>query len=327
MNSFEANQADAPRWFAALRRGALTTGERTAYEAWLAIPANRTAMMQLEATWHAVGAARGHLPRVQATRTIGGMSRRAMISRVAMVGVTLGAIGTGIGVLGGSQETPWTDDIVTAIGERRSLALADGSFIHLNVATRLKYRLTRAVREVALGTGQAEFVVADDVRRPFLVHSGTRGVRSGKAMFDVQDRQGWTSVAVREGMVTVSQNDLAANNSAWPGNATTLNSGEAVSYTAGEIQPVRSMPVQHIGEWRNLVLTYDQMPLRDIVRDLNLYFPGRIVIADQQLADRCVTLRLDITDRDRMVDMISRLLLVSVTRGRNDEIVLSDTHA
>lgn len=92
--------------------------------------------------------------------------------------------------------------LATAVAERRSLALADGSSVELNARTSLAITLERDVRRVRLETGEAFFAVAKDPVRPFLVETPAGTVRVTGTQFSVRtDAGGTLAVTVAEGSV------------------------------------------------------------------------------------------------------------------------------
>src|SRR5690606_1132157 len=91
----------------------------------------------------------------------------------------------------------------TAIGEHRSLALADGSTVDLNSRTRIRVRYDERERRIELVEGQALFGVAKDAARPFVVESNGTRIRAVGTQFDVYKRRSGTRVTVIEGTVAV----------------------------------------------------------------------------------------------------------------------------
>lgn len=92
----------------------------------------------------------------------------------------------------------------TAVGEQRTLALADGTIVELDADTSIRERFAGKERLVELLKGQALFRVAVNVTRPFIVRSDTVTVRVIGTQFDVQRRATGTTVTVLEGRVAVS---------------------------------------------------------------------------------------------------------------------------
>src|SRR3546814_10959773 len=83
--------------------------------------------------------------------------------------------------LPGVRRSLFGDAFNTAVGERRDVALADGSVLRLNTASRVEVVLSKRARVVRLLRGEALFDVAHDPARPFYVefaHSRLRAVGS-----------------------------------------------------------------------------------------------------------------------------------------------------
>jgi transmembrane sensor len=97
-----------------------------------------------------------------------------------------------------------SDDVYrTATGERRVVALADGSQVQLDSSTELRVRYSAHSRELALLRGQARFDVAHDIERPFVVAAGGRKVVATGTAFNVDLLGGSMVVTMIEGRVVV----------------------------------------------------------------------------------------------------------------------------
>ena len=81
------------------------------------------------------------------------------------------AIACGTWAVGTIRGLMLTEHYVTDIGEQRSLALADGSEVQMNVRSSLSARVDETVRDLRLDDGDALFKVAKDPVRPFRVHT------------------------------------------------------------------------------------------------------------------------------------------------------------
>jgi len=91
----------------------------------------------------------------------------------------------------------------TAVGEQRSIELADGSTVSMNSKSKIRVRYSKTERLVDLLEGQALFHVAKDSTHPFIVSAcGTR-VQAVGTQFDVYERRVGTTVTVLEGRVAV----------------------------------------------------------------------------------------------------------------------------
>ena len=80
-------------------------------------------------------------------------------------------------------------------------------------------------------------------------------------------------------------------------------------------------PIQSIAEWRLRVVDYEDTSVGAVVQDLNRFFDRPIVLGDQALAGRRVTLRLQVEDRERTVQTLAKLLGAQVRRGDGEDLL------
>jgi transmembrane sensor len=126
---------------------------------------------------------------------------------------------------------------ITDIGERRSITLADGSTVDLNVRSRIRIEFSSGERDVELLDGQALFQVAKDKNRPFIVRSGDATVRAVGTEFDVYRKENGTTVTVLEGRVAVYSNERGKPTGPTPASTPTTGSAHTTTQTS---PPVRS---------------------------------------------------------------------------------------
>lgn len=149
-------------------------------------------------------------------------------------------------------------DISTAPGEHRTVALADGSQVVLNGGTRITFDPDKP-RVITLAQGEALFDVRHDAADPFVVIAGeTRLLDAGTVFNVVRDRDS-IDVAVAEGEVIYQPGREAIH----------LNPGDALARTGRTGRPVlrKAQPLA-IGGWRSGRLHYDNAALADVARDL-----------------------------------------------------------
>ena len=82
-----------------------------------------------------------------------------------------------IGALGWLNPAYKQERFTTAVGERRAVALADGSELLLDSASAIDVRWRVFSRDVDLRAGQVLFEVSSAVYRPFVVSAGSARVR------------------------------------------------------------------------------------------------------------------------------------------------------
>lgn len=161
------------------------------------------------------------------------------------------------------------DVYVTAPGEQRTVALADGSTIVMNGASRLTVRLNRQERLVEMASAEAAFDVAHDANRPFRVTVGESRVEVLGTAFDIRRGPGETRVAVTRGVVRVS--DLAD-----PDHNVRLTRGQTVERDDDDgVLQVETVAPETAG-WRTGRLFYENRPLSEVVADLNRAWPTPI---------------------------------------------------
>src|SRR5690606_7134707 len=98
----------------------------------------------------------------------------------------------------------WLADEATGIGERRVVALADGSSITLDSATSVDVKYAANERRIVLRDGQIFVTVAPDTARPFIVEARQGTVRALGTAFNVRAYDGGARVAVTEHAVRVA---------------------------------------------------------------------------------------------------------------------------
>lgn len=257
-----------------------------------------------------------------------------------------------IALLGGSTfwwYTQGDSTIATAVGEQRSIALADGSTVELNSRSRIRVRFTDAEREIDLLEGQALFQVAKDANRPFTVISDTTRVRAVGTRFDVYRRPIGTTVTVIEGRVAVAS-DASASTSVqpspqagdripiaapgsgagarWAGSQTSneqpieLAAGEQVTVTTSAVQRPVTADITAATAWRQRELVFNSTTLVEVAEEFNRYNTRRLTITDATLSDFHVTGVFSSTDPTSLLRFL-RLQPGIRVQETSDEIRIS----
>jgi transmembrane sensor len=188
--------------------------------------------------------------------------------------------------------------IQTERGERREVALSDGSVVAVDPETRLRVKFEEHTRRVFLDRGRALFRVAKNSDRPFLVQADGTTVRAVGTAFGVERQKQGIMVTVAEGKVAVFQTDSAqlppglgdsANTpetrNARPTRDTTENSGREIlpgtqppSPPHGEGQSLTTSPARQAAE---VLLTAGEQVT---MRSSGTAEPVRKVDSDRKLA-------------------------------------------
>lgn len=287
---------EAAAWFVARREGgpgAAAPGEPGAFAAWIAAdPRHRKAYAEIERLWTGAAALPGlDTPAGGAA----GVSRRHLV-RGATAGLAVLALGGAALLL---PAHPFAD-LQTGTGERRRLALPDGSTVELSTATALSLTFDASRRRVTLIDGEAFFQVATDPARPFMVEAGGGATTALGTAFSVARDGGETRVSVAEHAVSVAVGRQAVR----------VEAGQALRYGSRGIGAVEESDLAVDLAWREGRLVFQSVPFARVVAALDRWRPGRTILMDRALGRRVVTVIVDVRRSDAMLATLSRALPV-----------------
>lgn len=180
----------------------------------------------------------------------------------------------------------------TRVGERRDIALPDGSRVTLNTASLIELRYTPERREIRLLAGQALFRVAKDAARPFVVAAGSRLITATGTAFDVRlHERAEVDVVLVEGSVTIEParpRGLArlipalAREELEPGQRLTAPAdGESATVTIGDVEKSTA--------WNRGILVFRADSIAAAVAEVNRYTPTQILIHDATIGELTVS--------------------------------------
>lgn len=215
---------------------------------------------------------------------------------------------------------PTPEDYRTAVGEQRTVTLADRSVLTLNTDTSLSVLITDDLRRIDLHRGEAFFSVAHDPSRAFEVWAAGGKVRAVGTQFGVAIDRDEVTVAVLEGAVEVSP--LAARGDR-RGAVPRLAANESVRYRAdGEVSAVETADVRRINGWREGKLVFDGVPLAAAIADFNRYTDRKVVLGSADIGRQQVSGSLPIGDDDSLVFLLRESLGLSVMEQGGSVLVL-----
>lgn len=179
-------------------------------------------------------------------------------------------------------------DHATGVGERREVALADGSRVLLNTDSALSVDYTADRRGLALQRGEAFFTVVRDPARPFVVAAGGTEVRALGTAFDLRLTAASLDLTVATGEVGLG--------------AERFGPGESARFDLSQGRILRgAAPIESVLAWRQGQLVVDRWPVARVLDELGRYHPGRILLRDDALGRRPVS---GIYDLDRPVEAV-----------------------
>jgi transmembrane sensor len=315
---------EAAAWAWRMESETADAADRQAFESWLRRdPRHRRASEEMSRVWAALDGL-ADLPRGAKTLAVAQAATAAAARARGWWWTAAAAVlVAGIALAAWMQRGGETQTLATAVGEHRSVTLADGSTVTLNTNTLLEETLRRGSREIYLRHGEAHFHVTHDSSRPFLVHAGDALVRAVGTQFDIRVRgDQHVDVLVDEGRVEVRSErpDAApeASSSIRPAKATAraLRAGEQLS-TATADYAVTSLSAGQLSSglaWREGAIVFDGQSLGDAVAEIARYTDARIIISDPGIAALRVGGRFRTDNVQGFFDALPSALPVSVRR-------------
>lgn len=220
--------------------------------------------------------------------------------------------------------------IQTDRGERREVALADGSVLEVDPETRLRVAFEEHTRQVFLERGRALFKVARNPERPFLVQADGTTVRAVGTEFGVDHREQGIIVTVAEGKVGVSVKEAlppalpspSEIPPPPPAKEVLLIAGQQVRMpSSGRVESVRKVDSERELAWAKGQLVFDNETVAAAVDEFNRYNRIQLRVADDALGKRTVSAVFDASDPESFIAFLQTEVSVQVTRS-NGEIIL-----
>jgi transmembrane sensor len=172
----------------------------------------------------------------------------------------------------------------TAPGEQRTVALSDGTEVTLSANTRLTIHYDKDTRFVALEQGEALFQVMHHERRPFVVGIDAHKVIAVGTTFDVRREDGAAAaftVTLVDGRVAVERNEAPNTLPATSGSGVTvLDVGERLRRAEGSADHLDRPSLERVTAWQKGELIFDDVSLREAVREFNRYGAAQITLAE-----------------------------------------------
>jgi transmembrane sensor len=210
--------------------------------------------------------------------------------------------------------------------------LEDGSTIDLNRGAEVEVAYTAARRDVRLLRGEANFTVAKNPDRPFVVNAGGVEVRAVGTAFNVNFRAQAVEVLVTEGKVRVSQSSSdPTNGSDAPAPTVVIPILEAgqrtvVSLsdrdTSPKVDAVSSQQIARVVAWQPRQLEFSDTPLAQVVAEFNASNSIKMVVDDPRLASLPIGASLRSDNVEGFVRVLEASFHVTAERRADGVIVL-----
>ena len=184
----------------------------------------------------------------------------------------------------GWQPLRWVDelgaDYVTAPGEVKTFTLADYSRVTLDADSAIAVDYSHGERHIQLRRGAGFFSVTH-TGQPFVVQARGGEARVMGTQFEVRLQPAGAEVTVLSGRVGVTPSKQ--------GPQQVLTAGQQVAYADGVADALHAVDGESRLAWRDGWLNYYKAPLADVVEDLRRYYPGRILLLNDEMGAKRVS--------------------------------------
>lgn len=302
-------------WFVLFQGSEPTAEHRRAFRAWYDADArHREAYARVEAVWRAPEleyAARG-VDREDTQREqqqSRGIGRRSMA--VAAV-VLLAVVGVGVAF---DLPLRLRADHMTGTGERREIALPDGSTVLLDSASAIQTGIAGEVRRVDLLTGRARFEIASNPDRRFRVVTSQAVIEVTGTQFTVALGADGTRVTLREGSLQVGHRGQSDT-------MEPLAPGQRIRMNARGLAGKEPAAFPAANGWVEGRLIFRDRTLSSILDELRRYHAGTILVLDPELGKTRLSGNYKLDHPVRVVAQLAKLASADLFRLSDRVLVL-----
>ncbi|AMB86129.1 peptide ABC transporter substrate-binding protein [Pseudomonas agarici] len=302
---------EAATWFVRMQEAPLSAEQQAQFQAWCQEhPLHQNEFDLLQGLWSTTDL----VPRAR-LQALGdappARSGRRLVRYAVAAGVV--AVALGLGLFSGlNHPAPYSATFATVLGERRQVALPDGSVIELNSRSRVRVSYEQDRRNVELEEGEAMFGVKHDSHRPFVVLAGAGKVTVTGTRFDVRRDPTQVHVVVEAGTVRVQGRD------ARDADFVTLTAGLGTRVNAqGQVEVAQTVNPEELLAWRSGKLMFSNASLADVVGQVSRYRDKPLSVATPAVGNLRLTSVFKVNDTDALLKALPSILPVAV-RSRAD---------
>lgn len=332
MNSSQSEQdaiEAAAEWLARADRG-FTTADLIAFARWRAEdPRHEIAAAEIESVWGALDDLSAYSGQQQAGGVVvappATLSPAPSRSRAWWLpALSLAAAIVVVAVAWWNRAPAITNEhsrYATAIGEQRTVTLADGSTARLNTNTAVIVRLTARERHVVLERGEAFFEVAPNPVRPFVVAAGRTEARAVGTAFAVRLREADSVLTVTEGRVhfgVPGRGDSAGATLAANQRATLAHEGDG----APRVRVLVPDEVARHLAWREGMLQFANTPLAEAVAEFNRYHVVQLRVSETVGNNQPLGGAFEVGNQEGFVRLLETSFDITIVARNEKEIVL-----
>lgn len=218
-------------------------------------------------------------------------------------------------------------------GSYRQETLPDGTVVDLNRGAHVMLQYTPGERRVVLVRGEAQFAVARNPARPFVVRAGGVDVRAVGTAFNVKLDGAQLEVLVTEGTVHVAQHpstasELDSSASATPPVVARVVAGHRTvipvtpASTLPEVVPASPKEIERLLDWRPRLLDFDSTPLAEVAATFNRRNRLQLVLAEAEIGTLPIVASIRSDNVEGFVRLLEATMGLEAERVAPNEIAL-----
>lgn len=296
---------EAAQWFVRLQNAELSAAERQRFDVWRKEhPDHQYELDVLQGVWSATDL----LPQARLQALCEGPvekpRRRTVLRYAVAAGVAVVALGLGL-FSGLDHPRSYSAEFSTRVGERRQVALPDGSVMDLNSRSIVAVHYEQGRRGVELKQGEALFSVEHDSTRPFVVAAGAGQVTVTGTRFDVRRDEDRTRVVVEAGTVKVQGRA--------PDSVVTLTAGLGSHVdNQGLVAAAYAVNTDALTAWRTGKLVFNNASLSEVAREVSRYRERPLRVSTPAVGNLRLSSVFKSNDTDALLKALPHILPVAV---------------
>ena len=317
-------QREAQAWVVRLGSQQATEDDAQAFRHWCARSHEHAqAFVQARQVWQAMAPAaqrvRQQEAREAAHRRLPVPGRRAFLGGAVAASVAYLAVSPPLALWPSVAE--WGDDYRTATGEQREVAMGDGVVLQMNTQTRINLRRAAASEPageaIELVSGEAEVLAGGPASARVTVAAGGGTVSATRARFNIRHLDGEVCVTCLAGQVDVAQGTQQAR----------LDEGRQLRYGPAGLGVVTGVDTGPVVAWRRRQLVFDQVPLSQVVAEVNRYRHGRLILTNEALGRSRVQASFSIDRLDDVAVLVRDVYGAELTQRPGGIVLLGAASA
>ena len=221
-----------------------------------------------------------------------------------------------------NAETLAYNTLTVPYGKRFDVKLSDGTLVHLNAGTSLKYpvKFIKGLDRQVFLNGEAYFDVVKDTNHPFIVNADEINVRVLGTQFNMTSypEDAHTNTVLVEGSVSIYKKDETYNKET----TTVLQPGYIASLNKDhDIISINQADIAMHTAWMKGRLILNEVAFKDILKKLERQYNVTFINNYKALENRYFTAKFDIEDIQQVMTSFSNSASFSFIFNNNEIII------